>query len=139
MNNLLLTSIPGSHKKRDNRCAIAAPKLEHGTLKFVFITHIPCILTYISGLTVALEREGWEVNTQLEDPNMWGPPLEDLAARTPEERVKEVMKQLKAQDAQTAETKRALILRCSHIGGHKFAGNCIVRTCRLYIDNSCDI
>jgi len=28
--NDLISALPGSHKKRDNRCGIAAPKLEHG-------------------------------------------------------------------------------------------------------------
>ena len=81
-----------------------------------------------TGLTSILERQGWEVHTQLEDPSSYGlTPLEDLAG-TPEEKDAEILRQLKAHDAATCETKRALILKTSHIGGHKFAGNCIVRS-----------
>ncbi|EPT03691.1 hypothetical protein FOMPIDRAFT_1022273 [Fomitopsis schrenkii] len=93
-----------SHKRRDNRCAIAAPKLEHT-------------------FTAALEREGWEVHTQVEDPSLSGPPLEDLTGTEEEKRAK-IEKRLK--DA--AEHKRVLIIRNSHMGGHKFAGNVIINT-----------
>lgn len=95
-----------SHKKRDNRCAIAAPKLEHG-------------------LTVALEREGWEVHTQLDDPSEHGSPLEELAG-TDDERDAEYVRRLQAFDPTSADPRRALILKVSHIGGHKFAGNVII-------------
>lgn len=50
-----------------------------------------------------------------------GLPLEDLNV-TPEERAENIAEQLK----QSAESKRALIVKVSHIGGHKYAGNCIV-------------
>ncbi|EIW62061.1 uncharacterized protein TRAVEDRAFT_115405 [Trametes versicolor FP-101664 SS1] len=98
-----------SHKRRDNRCAIAAPKLEHA-------------------LTLALEREGWEVHSQLDDPSAHGhgPALEDLSG-SEDEKHAEVQRQLQALDA---EHKRALILYCSHIGGHKYAGNVIINTPR---------
>ena len=93
----------GSHKRRDNRCAIAAPKLEHT-------------------FTAALERAGWEVHTQVEDPSLSGPPLEALTG-TAEDKHAELEKRLK----DVAEQKRVLIVRNSHMGGHKFAGNVIVR------------
>ena len=81
----------------------------------------------MAGLSVALEREGWEVHTQLDDPSSHStPPLEELTG-TPEEKDVEILRQLKARDAATCEVRRALILKTSHIGGHKFAGNCIVR------------
>ncbi|KAI0775918.1 Sucrase/ferredoxin-like-domain-containing protein [Trametes elegans] len=99
-----------SHKRRDNRCAIAAPKLEHA-------------------LTLALEREGWEVHTQADDPSAHGPPLEELTG-TDEEKEAKVLEQLHAVNADHAEEKRALILFCSHIGGHKYAGNVIINTPR---------
>ena len=51
--------ILGSHKRRDNRCAISAPILEEG-------------------FTTSLEREGWEVHRQLEDPSHHGQPLEEF-------------------------------------------------------------
>ncbi|KAI0677141.1 Sucrase/ferredoxin-like-domain-containing protein [Trametes maxima] len=99
-----------SHKRRDNRCAIAAPKLEHA-------------------LTLALEREGWEVHTQLDDPSSHGPALEDLKG-SPDEKRAAILAQLKGVDAEHADHKRALILYCSHIGGHKYAGNVIINTPR---------
>lgn len=89
----------GSHKKRDNRCAIAAPKLE-------------------AGLTTAFEREHWEVHTQVAEPASLyscGSDADRLA-------------QLKS----AAESKTALILKTSHIGGHKFSGNVIVGDLVLY-------
>ncbi|EJF61143.1 hypothetical protein DICSQDRAFT_61143 [Dichomitus squalens LYAD-421 SS1] len=104
-----------SHKRRDNRCALAAPKLEHS-------------------LTQALEREAWEVHHQVEDPSVSGPALEDdptLAGITSDtERHEEVLRRLQRVDAAHAEHKRALILFCSHIGGHKYAGNVIINTPR---------
>lgn len=50
-----------------------------------------------------------------------GLPLEDLNV-TPEERDENLESQLK----QSLESKRALIVKVSHIGGHKYAGNAIV-------------
>jgi len=52
-----------------------------------------------------------------------GPPLEDLNV-TPEEKHQNISAQLK----QSSEAKRALIVKVSHVGGHKYAGNCIVST-----------
>jgi len=69
-----------------------------------------------------LEAQGWEADTQLEDPSlMMGPSLEDLRI-TPEERQENITSQLK----ESTESKRALIVKVSHVGGHKYAGNCIV-------------
>lgn len=52
-----------------------------------------------------------------------GPPLEDLNV-TPEEKHQNISAQLK----QSSEAKRALIVKVSHVGGHRYAGNCIVST-----------
>jgi Sucrase/ferredoxin-like len=49
-----------------------------------------------------------------------GPALEDL--RGPVEPEEYIAEQLKASSSE----KRVLILRTSHVGGHKYAGNCIV-------------
>ncbi|RPD81227.1 Sucraseferredoxin-like protein [Lentinus tigrinus ALCF2SS1-7] len=102
-----------SHKRRDNRCAIAAPKLEHT-------------------LTASLEREGWEVHSQVEAPSLSGPALEDdpvlSALASEEEQQTEILRRLHSIDAAHAESKRALILFCSHVGGHKYAGNVIINT-----------
>ncbi|KAI9001116.1 Sucrase/ferredoxin-like-domain-containing protein [Trametes punicea] len=99
-----------SHKRRDKRCGIAAPKLEHA-------------------LTLALEREGWEVHTQLDLPSLHGPPLENLPG-SEDEKHAAVLERLKAVHAAHAEHKRALVLFCSHVGGHKYAGNMIINTPR---------
>lgn len=77
-----------------------------------------------------MEREGWEVHDQVEDPSLSGPPLEeDPTLRDmvlDEDRHAEIARRLHAIDAEHATHKRALILFCSHIGGHKYAGNVIV-------------
>jgi hypothetical protein len=67
-----------------------------------------------------LEDEGWEVHTQLEDPT--GPPLEDY----PDGDGKEAELSRRLQELDESLPKRALILKTSHIGGHKYAGNVIV-------------
>lgn len=93
-----------SHKKRDNRCAIAAPLLERAFIH-------------------SLQENGWAADTQLECQCLMGPPLENLRT-TPEETEKHLSKELQS----SAEEKRALILQTSHIGGHRYAGNCIIYT-----------
>lgn len=96
-----------SHKRRDKRCAIAAPVLE-------------------KTFTQSLEREGWEVHTDLEDLSN-EPTLEHLLGvgnadgADPETVYQSQLTALPGQH-------RALILRNSHIGGHKFAGNVIIHT-----------
>ncbi|KAJ7117385.1 Sucrase/ferredoxin-like-domain-containing protein [Mycena crocata] len=91
-----------SHKRRDNRCAIAAPKLEKAFIE-------------------SLESKGWTADTQLE--HLVEPPLECFSG-TPEEKARHITDELQALPA----AKRALILRNSHMGGHKYAGNCIIYT-----------
>ncbi|KAG9030350.1 hypothetical protein FRB95_004005 [Tulasnella sp. JGI-2019a] len=94
-----------SHKRRDARCAIAAPVLKRA-------------------LTCSLESCGWEVHDQVDDPECSGKPMEDV----PEgEREAAALQQLKGLTSGEAdETKRALVLYNSHTGGHKFAGNIII-------------
>ena len=66
--------------------------------------------------------QGWDADTQLEHPSLsMGIPLEDLDV-TLEKREENISSQLK----EIADVKRALILKVSHTGGHKYAGNCIV-------------
>ncbi|KAJ7095166.1 Sucrase/ferredoxin-like-domain-containing protein [Mycena belliarum] len=91
-----------SHKRRDNRCAIAAPKLEHAFIE-------------------SLHRKGWTADTQLE--HVIEPPLEQFSG-TAEEKALYIEDELKA----LPSAKKALILRNSHMGGHKYAGNCIIYT-----------
>ncbi|XP_006459893.1 hypothetical protein AGABI2DRAFT_184400 [Agaricus bisporus var. bisporus H97] len=94
-----------SHKKRDNRCGIAAPKLEHAFIR-------------------SLEHHGWDADTQLECPSYtYGSPLEDLNV-TAEQREEIIKSQLR----ESALSKRALVVKVSHVGGHKYAGNCIIYT-----------
>jgi len=93
-----------SHKRRDNRCSIASVKLEEE-------------------FTRCLHNHDWEIHTQLEDlASTVGPSLESLS--TPEEQTADVLRQLKALPAE----QKALILKNSHTGGHKYAGNCIIYT-----------
>ncbi|KAG8743362.1 hypothetical protein FRC10_012166 [Ceratobasidium sp. 414] len=68
--------------------------------------------------------EGWDVHTQVDDPAEYGhPALEDL----PEPRADAVLEQLREIRKPDGEySQRVLILRNSHVGGHKFAGNVII-------------
>ncbi|KAI5894141.1 uncharacterized protein SCHCODRAFT_02623840 [Schizophyllum commune H4-8] len=93
-----------SHKRRDNRCAIAAKTLE-------------------TSFCQVLGSRGWQADTRLEDPTveMGSDPLEAFKG-TVEEKEAHIRSQLKG----LQNEKRALILKNSHMGGHKFAGNCIV-------------
>lgn len=73
----------------------------------------------VTAFTQTLESKGWTVDTQLEHP--MDEPLEDFVG-SPEEQEENIIRRLqKLQDA-----KKALIIRNSHIGGHRYAGNCIV-------------
>ncbi|KAG2158891.1 Sucraseferredoxin-like protein [Suillus bovinus] len=94
-----------SHKRRDKRCAVAAPMLEKTFQQY-------------------LEREGWEVHTDLHD--LTSAPSLELQASSTIEKEQLIESQLKSLHAE----HRALILRNSHVGGHKFAGNCIIYTPR---------
>jgi len=91
-----------SHKTRDNRCSIASVKLEQ---------------TFIN----SLNHNGWETHTRIECPEI--PSLESLTGSS-EEKAAAIVTQLKALPAE----RKALILKNSHTGGHKFAGNCIIYT-----------
>ncbi|KAI0027048.1 Sucrase/ferredoxin-like-domain-containing protein [Vararia minispora EC-137] len=91
-----------SHRRRDVRCAVVAPKLEAAFGK-------------------VLEREGWDVHTQIEEPD--GPPLE---AFNECDRDREVQMLRRLQELDRQDPKRALVLKTSHIGGHKYAGNVII-------------
>jgi hypothetical protein len=66
-----------------------------------------------------LEEKGWHVDTQLEHPD--DAPLEDFVGneRENEAHVKKLLRE-------HAQSKRVLILKNSHTGGHRYAGNCIV-------------
>ncbi|KAJ6447950.1 Sucrase/ferredoxin-like-domain-containing protein [Mycena vulgaris] len=91
-----------SHKQRDHRCGITAPKLE---LEF----------------TGSLERRGWTVDTQLE--HIVDPPLEKFSG-TADQKEAHITQTLKV----LPTAKKALILYNSHMGGHRYAGNCIIYT-----------
>ncbi|KAF9263641.1 hypothetical protein L218DRAFT_901947 [Marasmius fiardii PR-910] len=92
-----------SHKRRDNRCSIAAAKLGQA------FTH-------------SLEKEGWSVDTEIEHPD--SKPLETIE-ESKEEYMSERLREI-------STMKKALILRNSHTGGHKYAGNCIIYTPQGY-------
>ncbi|KAJ7202988.1 Sucrase/ferredoxin-like-domain-containing protein [Mycena haematopus] len=99
-----------SHKRRDGRCGISAPKLELGD---PFIER--------TAFTNSLHQRGWTVDTQLE--HIIDSPLERFSGTT-EEKGAHVLQSLKA--LQTA--KKALVLFNSHMGGHQYAGNCMIYT-----------
>lgn len=105
----------GSHKRRDNRCAISAPKLEHRKQHFP-LHYCPSHQDVPkTGFRESLEARGWTVDTQINEHGL-SSPLDDTTKNTRTE-------QLRSLPAQ----KHALILMISHIGGHKFAGNVNVR------------
>lgn len=112
----------GSHKRRDNRCAIAAPKLEHGE-------KLPCLSfrgadidnSVHSAFIECLHSKGWTADTQLE--HIVEPPLESFSG-TAEQKENHIRSELRTAHS----AKKALILRNSHMGGHKYAGNCIIYT-----------
>lgn len=98
-----------SHKRRDYRCHISAPLLE-------------------ASFCHALEGENWIVHYDLEDEDCMGLSLEDLEG-TEKERDNFMADKLREASEGTAhDQKMALILKISHIGGHKFAGNVIIYT-----------
>ncbi|KAH9482609.1 Altered inheritance of mitochondria protein 32 [Psilocybe cubensis] len=95
--------------------------LEKSILK-TWVLPYSCVI--LLSFIKSLEAHGWDADTQLEHPQLtMGLPLEDLNV-TPEERDENVEAQLK----QSLDSKRALILKVSHIGGHKYAGNAIIYT-----------
>ena len=75
-----------------------------------------------TAFTKRLEAEGWQVDTDLEDLSAFEKPLEEFPGSN-EDREAEILRRLKSIGE---DTHRALILKISHIGGHKFAGNVIV-------------
>ncbi|KAG9317244.1 Sucrase/ferredoxin-like-domain-containing protein [Chiua virens] len=90
-----------SHKRRDKRCSIAAPILEKTFTRY-------------------LEHEGWAVHTELED--LSGNPTMESSLMKSADPESAFTEQLRA----IGEERKALILRISHMGGHKFAGNVII-------------
>ncbi|KIL00394.1 hypothetical protein PAXRUDRAFT_821765 [Paxillus rubicundulus Ve08.2h10] len=94
-----------SHKRRDKRCAIAAPILEKTFIQY-------------------LESEDWEVHTRLEDLSE-SPSLESSLSIYPDPEIA-----FEAELKGLRDERKVLILRNSHIGGHKFAGNVIIYTPR---------
>lgn len=95
-----------SHKKRDNRCGIAAPKLEHAFMQ-------------------NLEAQGWHAETDIDASVCDEDALEDLTTAE-----SDLQHELDEKLKKSSESRRVLILRTSHIGGHKYAGNCVIYTPR---------
>lgn len=119
----------GSHKRRDNRCHIAAPKLEAGSSPLLYFTAAQLIdYSVLAAFAHSLSNHNYDVHTQPEDPSHHAqPPLEDFDGST-EEQDAEIARrvELAADGELEGHGKKVLILRNSHIGGHKFAGNVIV-------------
>ncbi|KAI6047120.1 Sucrase/ferredoxin-like-domain-containing protein [Pisolithus marmoratus] len=76
--------------------------------------------------TQYLEREGWEVHTDLED--MSSEPTLELLLSTGNANSADPETVYQSQLTALPAQRRALILRNSHVGGHKFAGNVIIYT-----------
>ena len=87
----------------------------------------------------ALESKGWDVDLDLCNLASTSPPIEALSeSLSQRDRIEAVKKRLKelsdTSDSDSASAdpsgprkKSALILKNSHFGGHKFAGNVVVR------------
>lgn len=109
----------GSHKRRDNRCHIAAGKLEAGQL---IIQDIDPRTQTGTAFSHHLTERSWTVHTELEHPMHSGHlPLEAIQG-TEEDQEDLINRQL----SENMVNRRALILKNSHTGGHRYAGNCIV-------------
>jgi len=93
-----------SHKSRDKRCGITAPKLEHGFIHY-------------------LGLHGWHVDTDIDPAICYESALEDLGSSGDD-----LDRRFNEKLNESSTSERALILFTSHIGGHKFAGNCIIYT-----------
>lgn len=118
----------GSHKRRDARCAIAAPVLKRGGFiaTRTSLGEIANIMASFLAITTSLESCGWEVHDELDHPEHYDePPVEEITG-TDEERQAAMSERLKKTAESHTELKRALVLYNSHTGGHKFAGNVIV-------------
>ncbi|CAE6418636.1 unnamed protein product [Rhizoctonia solani] len=85
---------------------------------------LPYSAVILLSFTTSLSALGWDVHTQIDDPDEHGQPaLEDL----PEPRAEETKERLYSlRKPESDFSQRVLILRNSHIGGHKFAGNVII-------------
>lgn len=67
-----------------------------------------------------MESEGWEVHTDIKEHCPLGSPLPETDDAGRED---EFLKQVKA--LEEADQRKALILKISHIGGHKYAGKLV--------------
>ncbi|GAA94987.1 uncharacterized protein L969DRAFT_199839 [Mixia osmundae IAM 14324] len=99
----LVTMLVCSHKRRDKKCSIAAPLL-------------------IDKIKEECSHEGWEVDEHLDEIDE--KPIEDYAidaeqtGAAVENRLREI-----SEDTRHA---RVAVVKCSHIGGHRYAGNVIL-------------
>ncbi|GAA6008085.1 hypothetical protein JCM10207_007023 [Rhodosporidiobolus poonsookiae] len=91
-----------SHRKRDKRCSISAPLL-------------------ISQFHHHLEKHGLHVDERGDD-LADGPPIEEWEGTVEEKelRMKETLQGVKTDGGSVG------LFKVSHVGGHKFAGNCII-------------
>lgn len=117
----------GSHKRRDNRCGIAAPILEKGAIIPILFVKEEIYKAAFLAITAVLESRGWEVHREIEIDHSIQP-LEDRLGDD-DTRETELLQQIRDSEAHHdghGASKRALLVKVSHIGGHKFAGNMIV-------------
>ncbi|TFY83933.1 hypothetical protein EWM64_g53 [Hericium alpestre] len=111
----------GARELWENSVNPAVPRMGSLAKSSVKSWIIPYSCVILISFSETLEREGWDVHTHLDDPT--GPPLEDFND-SEEEKDAEMTRRLQELDDHLP--KRALILKTSHIGGHRYAGNIII-------------
>lgn len=80
-----------------------------------------------TAIVTTLNSRSWEVHTEIElDSDV--PPLQASLASSlnTAERDEAIREQLRAFQASNNRSKRALLLKVSHVGGHKYAGNMVL-------------
>src|SRR5258708_23655980 len=86
------------------------------------------IRSVLSALFKLLSARNWEVHTDLEPSNMSHPSLESLISSstfdTAEERDARILERIKEDSVH--DHKKALLIKTSHIGGHKIARDMII-------------
>jgi hypothetical protein len=99
---------PGSHKRRDKRCHIAAPLLRSA------------LHTVLDQYDISIDETGSSLS------NLSGPPLEAMTG-TPAERESEVGKRIaEIEGAKGGNGGEVGIFNINHLGGHRYAGVMLV-------------
>jgi hypothetical protein len=120
----------GSHKRRDARCGVTAPILEQGELlhQQVGLAQLWNLCFFFStAIITSLNSRSWEVHTEIEL-DTTSPSLQNIPSSSdPSKRDEAVLSYIR-NASEGNRTKRALLLKVSHVGGHKLAGNMVLYT-----------